>query len=60
MHDQKIPWLLKTYAGVLSDGKKIAEGDEGFLYHLFRGYERVFAQEPKRFDEMVRLQLACG
>jgi hypothetical protein len=57
MRDHQVPFLLKTFAGILPNGEEIAEGDAAFLYRLFRGYERVFAQDPKRFDEMIRLQL---
>ncbi len=57
MRDHHVPFLLKTFAGILPNGEEIAEGHAAFLYRLFRGYERVFAQDPRRFDEMIRLQL---
>ena len=58
MRDNQVPWLLKTFAGILPSGEEIAEGHAAFLYRLFRGYERMFAQDPRRFDELIRLQLA--
>jgi hypothetical protein len=57
MRDNQVPWLLKTFAGVLPGGEEIAEGHPSFLHRLFRGYERLFAQDPRRFDEMIQLQL---
>ena len=56
LRDNQIPWLMKTFAGILPSGEEIAEGHAAFLYRLFRGYEHVFAQDPRRFDEMIRLQ----
>jgi hypothetical protein len=58
LRDNQIPWLMKTFAGILPSGEEIAEGHAAFLYRLFRGYEHVFAQDPRRFDETIRLQFA--
>lgn len=60
LKDNQVPWLMKTFAGILPGGEEIVEGHESFLYRLFRGYERIFAQDPKRFNEMIQLQLARG
>jgi hypothetical protein len=57
MRDNQVPWLLKTFSGVLPSGEEIAEGDAAFLYRLFRGYEPMFNQDPRRFEEMLRTYL---
>jgi hypothetical protein len=59
MRDNHAPWLMKTFCGILPNGEEIAEGHPAFLYRLFRGYERIFAQDPRHFDNMIQLQLAA-
>jgi hypothetical protein len=59
IRDYQVPWILKTFSGFMADGREIAENHATFLYHLFRGYERVFERNPNRFDEMIKLQLVA-
>jgi hypothetical protein len=58
MRDNKVPWLLKTFSGTHLSGLELAATHEAFLYRLFRGYENMFERNPKRIEEMFRLQLA--
>jgi hypothetical protein len=58
MRDNKVPWLLKTFSGIPLSGPEIPANHEAFLYRLFRGYESMFERNPKRVEEMFRLQLA--
>jgi GR25 family glycosyltransferase involved in LPS biosynthesis len=60
MCEHHAPLLLKTYSGFLADGTEISENDGSFLHRLFHGYQRVFETDPKRFEEMIRLQLGVG
>ena len=58
MHDHQAPWFMKSFSGILSNGKEIHESDSQFLYLLLRGYQRVFDNAPDRLSEMIRLQFA--
>jgi hypothetical protein len=58
MRDNKVPWMLKTFSGMHLSGPEIPADHEVFLYRLFRGYERMFERNPKRVEEVFRLQLA--
>ncbi len=58
MRDNKVPWMLKTFSGTHLSGSDIPADHEVFLYRLFRGYERMFERNPKRVEEVFRLQLA--
>jgi hypothetical protein len=60
VRDNQLPWTLKTFSGFLAGGEEIPENEGTFLYRLFRGYEWLFQQNPKRFEEMARLQLMAG
>jgi hypothetical protein len=57
MRKHQAPKILKSFSGFRSDGSEINEGDRTFLYRLFHGYERIFAEKPERFTEMLKLQL---
>ncbi len=57
MRDHQVTFLRKTFAGVLPTGDEMAESHPAFLYRLFHGHDRVFAQEPRHFNEMIRLQM---
>ena len=56
----QVPWLMKTFAGYLPGGQEVPERDGSFLYRLFQGHAHIFEAEPKRFEEMMRLQLEAG
>ncbi len=60
MRDHKLPWLLKTFAGLDASGIEVAENNPAFLYRLFRGFDLLFKKQPERFDELIRLQLAAA
>lgn len=56
MREHQAPGVFKSFSGYRSDGSEITEGDRTFLYHLFHGYERMFAEKPERFRDMLMLQ----
>jgi hypothetical protein len=58
MRENKLPWLLKTFSGFHGSGSEMPATNDAFLYRLFRGYEQMFEQNPKRMEEAFRLQLA--
>jgi hypothetical protein len=57
MSEHHAPKILKSFSGFLSDGREVKESNHTFLYRLFHGYERVFAERPERFQKMLQLQL---
>jgi hypothetical protein len=60
LHSHQVAWIIKTLSGILPSGEEIPENNGRFLYTLVRGYDRLFEQEPKRFEQMIRLQLTAG
>jgi hypothetical protein len=49
---------VEDISGIHLSGAEIPAEHEVFLYRLFRGYDRMFERNPKRVEEMFRLQLA--
>lgn len=57
IRENNLPWALKTLSGFDAAGAEITENDPLFLYRLYRGYDRLFARYPKRFEQTFRQQI---